>query len=103
MEHKEGFVSARVEKSLPLHTTHTPKFLGLQQNVGSNRNSSSLGEGVIIGIIDSGIKYDHPSFRDEGMPPPPTRWKGKCEFNGKKTCNNTCCHKVGNLNHCLHN
>ncbi|CAN1186178.1 Subtilisin-like protease [Linum perenne] len=26
MEHKEGFVSARIERSLPLHTTYTPKF-----------------------------------------------------------------------------
>ncbi|CAN0841398.1 Subtilisin-like protease 1 [Linum grandiflorum] len=85
MEKKKGFVSARVERSLSLHTTHTPKFLGLLQNVW---NSSNHGRGVIIGVIDSGIKYDHPSFRDEGMPPPPARWKGKCEFNGNKTCNN---------------
>ncbi|CAN1833685.1 Subtilisin-like protease 3 [Linum perenne] len=88
MELKEGFVSARVERSLSLHTTHTPKFLGLQQNLGTNWNSSNLGKGVIIGVIDTGIKYDHPSFRDEGMPPPPARWKGKCDFNGKRICNN---------------
>ncbi|CAN1777974.1 Subtilisin-like protease 1 [Linum perenne] len=88
MELKQGFLSARVERTLSLHTTHTPNFLGLQQNVGSNWNSSSLGEGVIIGVIDTGINHDHPSFDDKGMPPPPARWKGKCEFNGKKTCNN---------------
>ncbi|CAN1186351.1 Subtilisin-like protease 3 [Linum perenne] len=81
MEHKEGFVSARAERTLSLHTTHTPKFLGLQQNLGTNWNSSNLGKGVIIGVIDTGIKYDHPSFHDEGMPPPPARWKGKCDFN----------------------
>ncbi|CAN1775234.1 Subtilisin-like protease 3, partial [Linum perenne] len=71
-----------------LHTTHTPQFLDLLQNLGTNWNSSNLGKGVIIGLIDSGIKPDHPSFRDEGMPPPPARWKGKCELNGKMTCNN---------------
>ncbi|CAN1833670.1 Subtilisin-like protease 1 [Linum perenne] len=47
MELKEGFVSARVERSLSLHTTHTPKFLGLQPNPPV-WNSSGLCEGVII-------------------------------------------------------
>ncbi|CAN0841416.1 Subtilisin-like protease 3 [Linum grandiflorum] len=95
MEQKEGFVSARVERSLSLHTTHTPEFLGLQQNNDNNNiglmkqwSPSNLGRGVIIGLIDSGIKHDHPSFRDQGMPPPPARWKGKCEISGKNTCNN---------------
>ncbi|CAI0414070.1 unnamed protein product [Linum tenue] len=90
MEDKEGFVSARVERSLSLLTTHTPKFLGLQQqqqDLGA-WNLSNAGGGVIIGLMDSGIKQDHPSFSDEGMPPPPSKWKGKCEFNGKQTCNN---------------
>ncbi|CAN0840922.1 Subtilisin-like protease 3 [Linum grandiflorum] len=88
MEQKDGFVSARVERALSLHTTHTPKFLGLQQNLGAGWNSSNLGKGVIIGLIDTGIKHDHPSFRDDGMPPPPAKWKGKCEITGKRTCNN---------------
>ncbi|CAI0414065.1 unnamed protein product [Linum tenue] len=89
MEGKEGFISARVERSVPLHTTHSPNFLGLQQNLaGSDWNSSNLGEGLIIGLIDSGIKQNHASFSDEGMPPPPAKWRGKCEFNGKRTCNN---------------
>ncbi|BFG31567.1 hypothetical protein CerSpe_178410 [Prunus speciosa] len=30
---------------------------------------------------------DHPSFRDEGLPPPPYRWKGRCDFN--QTANRT--------------
>lgn len=29
----------------------------------------------------------HPSFSDEGMLPPPKKWKGKCEF-GTASCNN---------------
>ncbi|OAY59915.1 subtilisin-like protease 3 [Manihot esculenta] len=86
MEKKEGFVSARPRRMVPLHTTHTPSFLGLQPNSGI-WNSSFYGEGVIIGLIDSGITPDHPSFSGEGMPPPPAKWKGKCEFNGT-LCNN---------------
>ena len=46
-----------------------------------------IGKGVIIGVLDTGIKASHPSFSDEGMPPPPAKWKGKCEFNGT-LCNN---------------
>lgn len=42
---------------------------------------------MIIALIDSRIFPDHPSFSDEGMPPPPRKWKGKCEFN-HTSCNN---------------
>ncbi|KAK4435220.1 Subtilisin-like protease SBT1.2 [Sesamum alatum] len=86
MEKKDGFVSARQEKVLSLHTTHTPSFLGLNQNMGLWRDSN-YGKGVIIGVMDTGVFPEHPSFSDEGMPPPPAKWKGKCEFN-HTTCNN---------------
>lgn len=42
---------------------------------------------MIIGVLDSGVMPDHPSFHDEGVPLPPARWKGKCEFNFT-ACNN---------------
>ncbi|KDP25553.1 hypothetical protein JCGZ_20709 [Jatropha curcas] len=87
IEKKEGFVSARPRRMVPFHTTHTPSFLGLQQNTGF-WNYSNYGKGVIVGLIDSGITPDHPSFSGEGMPPPPAKWKGKCELNGTYSCNN---------------
>jgi len=86
MEMKEGFVSAHPQKVFRVKTTHTPNFLGLQQNLGF-WNHSNYGKGVIIGVLDTGITPSHPSFSDEGMPPPPAKWKGKCEFNGT-LCNN---------------
>ncbi|XP_070021789.1 subtilisin-like protease [Nicotiana sylvestris] len=86
MEKKPGFVSARRQQVLQLHTTHSPDFLGLHQNVGL-WNASNSGKGVIIGVIDTGITPQHPSFNDNGMPPPPAKWKGKCEFN-LTVCNN---------------
>ncbi|XP_024029045.1 subtilisin-like protease SBT1.8 [Morus notabilis] len=86
MEKKDGFVSAREEKIYSLHTTHTPKFLGLFQGLGL-WNDSRLGEGVIVGLLDTGIWPDHPSFSDEGLPPPPAKWRGKCDFTGTE-CNN---------------
>ncbi|WVZ11077.1 hypothetical protein V8G54_015607 [Vigna mungo] len=84
---KDEIVSARPERTLSLHTTHTPSFLGLRQG-GGLWNSSNLGQGVIIGVIDTGIYPFHPSFNDEGMPPPPSKWNGHCEFTGQRTCNN---------------
>ncbi|KAJ7003948.1 LOW QUALITY PROTEIN: hypothetical protein NC653_008979 [Populus alba x Populus x berolinensis] len=86
MEDKDGFLSAKPQKILSLHTTHSPNFLGLQKNLGFWRNST-YGKGVIVGVLDTGISPDHPSFSDEGVPPPPTKWKGKCNFNGT-VCNN---------------
>ncbi|KAK4389486.1 Subtilisin-like protease SBT1.2 [Sesamum angolense] len=86
VEKKEGFVYARPEKILPLHTTNSPRFLGLNQNTGF-WNSSNYGRGVIIGVLDGGIFHQHPSFSDDGMPRPPAKWKGKCELNTTR-CNN---------------
>ncbi|KAL7160255.1 hypothetical protein ABFS83_01G081500 [Erythranthe nasuta] len=87
MEKMEGFITARPQKKLSLHTTHSPSFLGLHQNLGLWK-SSNYGEGVIIGLLDTGITPGHPSFDDKDMPPPPKKWKGKCEFTGKAACNN---------------
>ncbi|XP_057811852.1 subtilisin-like protease [Salvia miltiorrhiza] len=86
MEKKQGFVSARPQKSMSLHTTHSPNFLGLNQNMGFWK-TSNYGKGVIIGMLDTGVLPEHPSFSDKGMPPPPPKWKGKCQFNHTK-CNN---------------
>ncbi|KAM1024749.1 hypothetical protein ACFX15_037311 [Malus domestica] len=86
MEKKQGFVSAHPEAILPLHTTHSPNFLGLQQGSGFWKGAN-YGKGVIIGVLDTGISPDHPSFSDKGVPPPPAKWKGKCEFDGA-VCNN---------------
>ncbi|XP_047946915.1 subtilisin-like protease [Salvia hispanica] len=82
----DGFLHARPQRQLPLHTTHTPNFLGLHRETGL-WEASNYGEGVIIGVLDTGISPDHPSFSDEGMPPPPAKWKGKCELN-TTACNN---------------
>ncbi|WMV52164.1 hypothetical protein MTR67_045549 [Solanum verrucosum] len=86
MEKKPGFVSARPQRIFQLHTTHTPSFLGLHQNVGL-WNASNSGKGVLIGILDTGIDPQHPSFNDNGMPNLPLKWKGKCEFNVTTYCN----------------
>ncbi|EYU33438.1 hypothetical protein ABFS82_05G071000 [Erythranthe guttata] len=88
MRLKKGFVSARPERVLRLLTTRSPSFLGLNQNTGLWKKSN-YGKGIIIGMVDIGVEPSHPSFGDAGMPPPPAKWKGECQFRaGKGACNN---------------
>ncbi|CAI0414082.1 unnamed protein product [Linum tenue] len=79
MEKKDGFISAQREKMYSLHTTRTPAFLGLQLNNGL-WNGSNNGKGVIIGVLDTGVTPNHPSFNDLHMPSPPAKWRGKCQL-----------------------
>ncbi|KAM0838315.1 hypothetical protein ACQ4PT_061053 [Festuca glaucescens] len=85
---KPGFVRAFPDRRLQLATTHTPEFLGLKKGTDDGIWSrADYGKGVIIGLLDTGIHAEHPSFDDHGVvPPPPARWKGSC--NGTTRCNN---------------
>ncbi|EPS72428.1 serine protease, partial [Genlisea aurea] len=77
---RKGFISATPQRVLQLHTTRSPEFMGLRRDFGLWKDSD-YGKGVIVGVLDTGIFPNHPSFDAGGMPPPPQRWKGKCEFN----------------------
>uniref|UniRef100_M1DL82 Xylem serine proteinase 1 n=1 Tax=Solanum tuberosum TaxID=4113 RepID=M1DL82_SOLTU len=91
LKNSQGILSVRPRKNFHPQTTHTTIFLGLQQSNGSSGSlweNSNYGKGMIIGVVDTGIMPDHPSFHDEGMPPPSARWKGKCEFYSRSSCNN---------------
>ncbi|KAI3968906.1 hypothetical protein MKW92_034608 [Papaver armeniacum] len=73
-----GIVSILPEEIYQLETTRSPAFLGLSENYGLWPNSS-YGEDVIIGVLDSGVWPELPSFSDTGLSPVPSRWKGICE------------------------
>ncbi len=48
-----------------LRTNNSPAFLGLQDPVGGLRADLGLrGEGIVVGVIDSGVAPNHPSLRD---------------------------------------
>ncbi|GLU00555.1 hypothetical protein SLE2022_179140 [Rubroshorea leprosula] len=74
----DAFVAAIPDRSMRLHTTHSYQFLGLEQGRGV-WHASNLESDVIIGVIDTGIWPEHPSFHDYGFGPVPTKWKGACE------------------------
>lgn len=61
-----------------IHTTRTPHFLGLADSFGLWPNSD-YADDVIIGVLDTGIWPERPSFSDEGLSPVPSSWKGRCE------------------------
>ncbi|XP_028784916.1 subtilisin-like protease SBT4.15 [Neltuma alba] len=86
LEEKEGVVSVFPNTVRKLHTTRSWDFLGMPLGVERRSNVESH---IIVGMLDTGIWMDCPSFNDEGYGPPPRRWKGKCvtgvNFTG---CNN---------------
>ncbi|KAK4488217.1 hypothetical protein RD792_003962 [Penstemon davidsonii] len=86
MKLKDGFISVQQERIFHPMTTHSPNFLGLHQELGF-WNQSNFGRGIIIGVLDTGIFPSHPSFSDDNLPPPPAKWKGKCDFKATE-CNN---------------
>ncbi|KAL6644093.1 hypothetical protein ACP70R_018859 [Stipagrostis hirtigluma subsp. patula] len=75
---KEGVLRVFQDNILPLLTTHTPDFLGLRPNGGA-WNTLGMGEGTIIGLLDTGIDFAHTSFDDDGMTSPPAKWRGSCK------------------------
>ncbi|KAH7691075.1 Tripeptidyl-peptidase II protein [Dioscorea alata] len=82
----KGFVHAQKDHEYNLHTTHSPDFLGLQQD-HCFWKESNYGKGVIIGVLDTGVMPNHQSFTGEDMPLPPAKWKGICDFD-IPVCNN---------------
>ena len=86
-----GVVSVNVSEIAQLDTSTTPTFLGLTGPNGFYAQSGAKGENVIIGIVDSGVWTNHPSFAGAGFGAPPPKWKGICQTGTEFTaadCNN---------------
>ncbi|KAI3866198.1 hypothetical protein MKX03_014924 [Papaver bracteatum] len=75
-------ISVFEDKGKELQTTRSWEFIGLEHNgevlPGSLWERARFGENVIIGSIDTGVWPESESFREEGMGPVPSKWKGGC-------------------------
>nr|GMD20007.1 subtilisin-like protease SBT1.7 [Ipomoea batatas]GMD99435.1 subtilisin-like protease SBT1.7 [Ipomoea batatas] len=80
LEKQIGILSVQEEVKYELHTTRTPKFLGLD---GSDTKAfflqNNIKSDVIIGVLDTGVWPESKSFDDTGLGPVPSSWKGGCE------------------------
>ncbi|KAL8487560.1 hypothetical protein ACS0TY_023574 [Phlomoides rotata] len=89
LKSSQGFVSAYPDHPVTPDTTRSTEFLSLNSASGL-WPASQYGKDVIIGIIDTGIWPESPSFSEKGMTEIPARWKGICqegeEFNSS-SCN----------------
>nr|GMD42484.1 subtilisin-like protease SBT4.15 [Ipomoea batatas] len=72
LSEKAGIVSVFPSVNRKLHTTYSWDFLGMPTTVKRNLKVES---DIIIGLIDSGIWVESPSFNDNGIGLPPAKWK----------------------------
>ncbi|KAG9131213.1 hypothetical protein Leryth_006062 [Lithospermum erythrorhizon] len=79
--------------SVPLNT-RSWDYMGLSVDSPNNiLYKSNMGDGIIIGIIDSGI-YPSKAFDDKEHGPIPSKWKGICKSEGKFNATEICNKKV---------
>ncbi|KAM7260285.1 hypothetical protein ACFE04_016026 [Oxalis oulophora] len=82
----ENVVSVFPNKILHVQTTRSWDFMGF--NDTTIKAKSSGGSDIIIGVLDTGLWPESPSFSDNGFGPIPKKWKGVCKGGANFTCNN---------------
>ncbi|CAL4924846.1 unnamed protein product [Urochloa decumbens] len=73
----ERVVSVFRDPALQLHTTRSWDFLEAQSGLRPDWLSRRASSDVIIGVVDTGVWPESPSFKDDGMPEVPARWRGE--------------------------
>ncbi|CAI5531401.1 unnamed protein product [Closterium sp. Naga37s-1] len=83
LKHHPAVARIEEDKLFRALTVDSPTFLKLPTSLwASNGGQSRAGEDVIIGVVDTGIWPEHPSFANtpaDPYGPVPDRWFGGCE------------------------
>ncbi|XP_066349721.1 subtilisin-like protease SBT1.3 [Miscanthus floridulus] len=80
MAEADGVLTVLPETFLQLHTTRSPDFLGISPEISNSIWSAGLVDhDVVVGVLDTGIWPESPSFSDKGLGPVPAKWKGLCQ------------------------
>jgi uncharacterized repeat protein (TIGR01451 family) len=84
-----GVAAVYPDLLLQLDTDRSPAFLGAPVIWNALGGQDDAGEGVIVGVLDSGVWPEHPSYSDPdptgepfSAPPPPLSGTRACEFSG---------------------
>lgn len=76
----ESCMGAYPDEILKLHTTYSPRFLGLYRGQGLWSDSTGYASDVIVGVLDTGVWPEHPSFAEhKNQTAVPSKWKGHCD------------------------
>ncbi|KAI3888122.1 hypothetical protein MKX03_037533 [Papaver bracteatum] len=79
LSERDEILSIFPDTELGLHTTRSWDFLESSSGMARIQRLYPNGSNnVIIGVIDSGIWPESPSFNDAGFGEVPSRWKGTC-------------------------
>ncbi len=93
-----GVVGVERDQLRHVDTDRSPQFIGadvIWRALAANPSLGAGGQGVIVGMIDTGIWPEHPSFADDGSyPPPPPRWHGACELPNDGSAPIVCTNKL---------
>ncbi|KAJ6320921.1 hypothetical protein OIU78_016168 [Salix suchowensis] len=73
-----GYVSSIKDLPVKHDTTHSLEYLGLTPQ-SPVWKASNYGDGIIIGLVDTGVWPESESYSDHGMPEIPETWRGECE------------------------
>ncbi|KAG2591973.1 hypothetical protein PVAP13_5NG517300 [Panicum virgatum] len=83
LSRRNEVANVMLDYSVRTATTHTPEFLGLPQGAWVQEGGPQFaGQGVVVGLIDTGIDPTHPSFADDlstDSYPVPAHYSGICE------------------------